>query len=136
MPESCQASGQSSTRCRFGSEQSLDLVKKNWGSQGGHLFDHLLWSRFQSSLHKLQIKVFHMLDLCGQLSCTDSYVTSLSVLRHASDPVRANLPPVTYMRVNQSIYFPCLDLNLGPPSTKPICYQLSYPGLDDLVKFM
>ena len=25
---------------------------------------------------------------------------------------------------------PCRDLNPGPPGTKPICYQLSYPGLD------
>ena len=24
----------------------------------------------------------------------------------------------------------CRDLNPGPPSTKPICYQLSYPDLD------
>ena len=35
-------------------------------------FDHLLWSIFQPSLHILQITIFHMLDLCGQLSCTAS----------------------------------------------------------------
>ena len=31
-----------------------------------------LWSIFQSSTHILQITIFHMLDLCGQLSCTAS----------------------------------------------------------------
>ena len=31
---------------------------------------HLLKSIFQSSLHILQITIFDMLDLCGQLSCT------------------------------------------------------------------
>ena len=29
---------------------------------------------------------------------------------------------------------PCRDLNLGPPGTKPIYYQLSYPGLDGINK--
>ena len=35
--------------------------------------DHLLWSIFQSSLHTYyKLQSFHMLDLCGQLSCTSS----------------------------------------------------------------
>ena len=37
-------------------------------SLGGYIFDHLLWSIFQSSfLHILQITILHMLYLCVQL---------------------------------------------------------------------
>ena len=35
-------------------------------------FDHHLWHVLQSSTHILQITIFHMLDLCGQLPCTAS----------------------------------------------------------------
>ena len=31
---------------------SLKLFLKRWPSLGEHLFDHLLWSIFQSSIHK------------------------------------------------------------------------------------
>ena len=31
---------------------------------------------------------------------------------------------------------PCWDLNRGPPGTKPICYQLSYYGLDHQLTYL
>ena len=75
-----------------------------WSSLGGHLFDHLLWSIFPSLLHILQITIFHMLDLCGQLSITYFHWKILSLA---------------------GIWTPDLL------STKPMRYQLSYPGLDN-----
>ena len=41
---------------------------KHWPSLGEHLFDHLLWSIFQSSLHiNYKLYFFMILSFCGQL---------------------------------------------------------------------
>ena len=50
----------------------LILMQKGKNKAKNIFFDHLLRSIFQSSMHILQITIFHMLDLCGKLSCTVS----------------------------------------------------------------
>ena len=83
-----------------------------WPSLGGHLFDHLLWLIFQSSLHILQITIFHMLKLCGQLSCT-KWSTSCVEPRFYTAPFKLKFLFNYLFSLNNSRSYQ--DLNSGPP---------------------
>ena len=99
-----------------------------WPSLGWHLFDHLLWSIFQSSLHILQMTIFHMLDLCGQLSCTAS--THVFLTLHSYSNSNKSITDFHWKIISLAGIWTS-DL----PSTKPMRYQLSSPGLDTLTTF-
>ena len=55
------------------SREALSFFLKGGPSKGGHLFNHLLWSIFQLSLHILQITIFFTCwTSVGSFSCTSS----------------------------------------------------------------
>ena len=68
-----------------------------------HLFDHLLWLIFQSSIYTLHYTIFSsscmlMVTFCGQLSCTSStpvFLTCLSDLWALPTLFRADADPST-----------------------------------------
>ena len=90
-----------------------------WSSLGEYLFDHLLQSSF---LHMLQITIFHAYQPYAR--APDTYWNNI---------LYSNLNrSVTYFHWKILALAGILTQNL--PSSKPICYQLSYPGLDFFVK--
>ena len=96
-----------------------------WPSSGGHLFwppSMVYISVIIYTYYKLQS--FHMLDLCGQLSCNAIKILLLST------------PVFLTCGYSSCLYFFIKKFSLARiwtrdlPGTKPICDHLSYPGLD------
>ena len=118
---------------------SLNNFFKVGTSSGAHLFDHLLWSLFYSSIftHYNFFKFLQMLvDLCFKhlsfLTCGYSFKLysldcSCSVVLVESS--YRLLLIINYLFLLKNSH-PCRNLNPGLPSTKLKCYQLSFPGLD------
>ena len=121
---------------------SLMLVFYVGTPSGVHLFGHLLWPIFQSSIftHYI-IQVFKFLqilvDLCGQLSCTASIsylifwkIISLAGIRTA-DLGRGK--PLTYQCARWPTFSPVLNLSIV--YTISILHQESFgsvPSFDKL----
>ena len=56
--------------------------------------------------------------------------SSIRLLFLNLDPLQNSAIVTSYYSCNLSPQWRQRDLNPGSPRTKPICYQLSYPGLD------
>ena len=83
----------------------------NVGTPSGvHLFDHLLWLIFQSSIYTLHYTISSsscmlMVTFCGQLSCTSStpvFLTCLSDLWALPTLFRADAGPSTLKNLDQN----------------------------------
>ena len=62
--------------------EDIHIFFKRWPSLGEHLFEHLLWSIFQSSIHKhYKLHFFMIKNFCGQLFmyCINTFLSDLWV---------------------------------------------------------
>ena len=142
-----------SVHCRYWKKRGIKN-SKCWNffyvgtPSGVHLFNHLLWSIFQSSITHyikqfLQVLTCFMVTFCGQLPCTAS-TTVFQTCGHYQ-----NCIPCRFLLLSYDLWFlifRSVNLNSSPEKTlsragiqshdlrgtKQICYQLSYPGLDSV----
>ena len=105
----------------------------------------LTWFNSHPPLHSPpNPKLFLAYDLYAQFCChkfkTLKFSTTKLLSPFQSTTTTAAITPffkIFVFKFEQSSYLfslknsrPCRDLNPDLPGTKPICYQLSYPGLD------
>ena len=83
---------------------------------------------FWPSLHILQIKIFHMLDLCWQISWTASTPVVLTCGYSSCSSILIQIRSFTYFHWKILALARIWTRDLT--DTKPIDYQLSSPGLN------
>ena len=127
----------------------FSVMSQTWGGyffnvgtpSGVHLFDHLLWSIFQSSISTHYIIQFFkflqiLLDLCGQLSCTASNACPFWLVGTPSSCFPWIVPVVWFWLNLHSGYKPFLNLsnwycnpelesNLGPKAFSLLEFEIA-----------